>query len=197
MDPSLAVLEAMTSGSREVNSHSSSPIMHSGGQQISSNNHMGASTPKTCAGCGGRIIDRFLLHAVDRYWHTGCLKCSCCQAPLADFNSCFVKAGMILCRNDYLRLFGNGAACGSCGQNIGAGELVMKSTHSVYHVKCFACVTCHNQLVTGDRYSVVNGSILCEQDYPKMLKEQGQGHIQGRSNQKMQFSTAMVWTCVF
>lgn len=90
------------------------------------------------------------------------------------------------------RLFGNGASCGSCGQNIGASELVMKSTNSVYHVKCFTCVTCHNQLVPGDRYSIVNGSILCEQDYPKMLKEQGHSQLQGRGNQKMQFSTAMV-----
>lgn len=70
------------------------------------------------------------------------------------------------------RLFGNGGSCGSCGQNIGAGELVMKSGPSVYHVKCFTCVTCHNQLVPGDRYSIVNGSILCEQDSAKCMKEQ-------------------------
>ncbi|XP_060578853.1 LIM domain transcription factor LMO4-like [Ruditapes philippinarum] len=192
MDPARAGLEAMTSGSREVVHHTTGGNMHSGSQSANQNGHMAPHSVKSCAGCGGRINDRFLLHAVDRYWHTGCLKCSCCQAPLADFNSCFTKAGMILCRNDYLRLFGNGAACGSCGQTIGASELVMKSTNSVYHVKCFACVTCHNQLVPGDRYSIVNGSLLCEQDYPKMLKEQGHSQLQGRGNQKMQFSTAMV-----
>ena len=67
------------------------------------NTQNGSHAFRSCAGCGGRINDRFLLHAVDRYWHTDCLKCSCCQAPLADFNSCFAKAGMILCKNDYLR----------------------------------------------------------------------------------------------
>ncbi|KAL8558171.1 hypothetical protein ACOMHN_035476 [Nucella lapillus] len=57
-----------------------------------------------CAGCGRLIQDRFLLHALDRYWHTGCLKCSCCQAQLGEIGkSCFTKAGMILCRNDYIR----------------------------------------------------------------------------------------------
>ena len=59
---------------------------------------------KSCAGCGGRIIDRFLLFAMERYWHTGCLKCSCCQAQLGEIGtSCFTKSGMILCKNDYIR----------------------------------------------------------------------------------------------
>ncbi|CAG5135156.1 unnamed protein product, partial [Candidula unifasciata] len=62
-----------------------------------------SGVPKACAGCGGRIQDRFLLLAMDRYWHTGCLKCSCCQAQLGEIGtSCFTKAGMILCRNDYI-----------------------------------------------------------------------------------------------
>lgn len=61
-------------------------------------------TIKVCAGCGGKIMERFLLHALDRYWHNGCLKCSCCNAMLADIgSSCFTKAGMILCKNDYVR----------------------------------------------------------------------------------------------
>ncbi|KAK6618963.1 hypothetical protein RUM44_003344 [Polyplax serrata] len=59
---------------------------------------------KICGGCGGKIVERFLLHALDRYWHNGCLKCSCCHAMLADIgSSCFTKAGMILCKTDYAR----------------------------------------------------------------------------------------------
>jgi hypothetical protein len=59
---------------------------------------------KVCAGCGGKIMERFLLHALDRYWHNGCLKCTCCGAMLADIGgSCFTKANMILCKNDYYR----------------------------------------------------------------------------------------------
>lgn len=59
---------------------------------------------RCCAGCGVKIIERFLLHALDRYWHTTCLKCSCCGATLADIgSSCFTRAGMILCKNDYIR----------------------------------------------------------------------------------------------
>jgi len=59
---------------------------------------------QTCAACGQEILDRFLLQAIDRYWHTGCLRCSACQAPLAELGStCFTRAGMTLCRNDYIR----------------------------------------------------------------------------------------------
>uniref|UniRef100_A0A8C5R6V9 LIM domain only 4 n=1 Tax=Leptobrachium leishanense TaxID=445787 RepID=A0A8C5R6V9_9ANUR len=61
---------------------------------------------KRCAGCGGKIADRFLLYAMDSYWHSRCLKCSCCQAQLGEIGtSCYTKSGMILCRNDYIRVY--------------------------------------------------------------------------------------------
>lgn len=74
------------------------------GHHINNNNNNNGTTIKVCAGCGGKIVERFLLHALDRYWHNGCLKCSCCGAMLADIGtSCFTKGGMILCKNDYMR----------------------------------------------------------------------------------------------
>lgn len=153
---------------------------------------------RCCAGCGGKIMDRFLLHALDRYWHNGCLKCTCCQATLADIgSSCFTKAGMILCKTDYIRLFGNTGACSACGQMIPASEFVMRAQNNVYHLKCFACVKCHNQLVPGDRYNLVNGSVLCEQDCLKMLK--GTTSPAGvRKNSKVRVGSAIkVWpTCI-
>uniref|UniRef100_A0A3B5LH23 LIM zinc-binding domain-containing protein n=1 Tax=Xiphophorus couchianus TaxID=32473 RepID=A0A3B5LH23_9TELE len=60
--------------------------------------------PRSCAGCGGKIADRFLLFSMERYWHTRCLKCSCCQAQLGDIGTtCYSKGGMILCRSDYIK----------------------------------------------------------------------------------------------
>ncbi|EEC14029.1 lim-only, putative [Ixodes scapularis] len=69
-----------------------------------------------------------------------------------------------------LWLFGTSGACSGCGQMIPANDYVMRAAQNVYHVKCFACVKCHSQLVPGDRYNLVNGSVLCEQDCLKMLK---------------------------
>jgi hypothetical protein len=68
------------------------------------------------------------------------------------------------------RLFGNSGTCSSCGQSIPASEFVMKAQGNVYHLKCFTCVSCHNQLVPGDRFGIINGSLFCEQDYPKVIK---------------------------
>uniref|UniRef100_A0A8C6LAW4 LIM domain only 4b n=1 Tax=Nothobranchius furzeri TaxID=105023 RepID=A0A8C6LAW4_NOTFU len=96
----------------------------------------GSLSWKRCAGCGGKIADRFLLYTMDSYWHSRCLKCSCCQAQLGDIGtSCYTKSGMILCRNDYIRLFGNSGACSACGQSIPASELVMRAQGNVYHLK--------------------------------------------------------------
>ncbi|RXM97852.1 LIM domain transcription factor LMO4.2 [Acipenser ruthenus] len=104
---------------------------------------------------------------MDSYWHSRCLKCSCCQAQLGEIGtSCYTKSGMILCRNDYIRLFGNSGACSACGQSIPASELVMRAQGNVYHLKCFTCSTCQNRLVPGDRFHYINGSLFCEHDRP-------------------------------
>jgi hypothetical protein len=146
---------------------------------INNTNHNG--TVKVCAGCGGKIVERYLLHALDRYWHNSCLKCSCCAAMLADIGtSCFTKGGMILCKQDYTRLFGNSGACSSCGQMIPASEFVMRcggpspqqpgAPPHVFHLKCFVCSKCLAPLVQGDRYYMLSGSLVCEQDWHKLLK---------------------------
>ncbi|MBN3298615.1 LMO42 factor, partial [Amia calva] len=107
---------------------------------------------------------------MDSYWHSRCLKCSCCQAQLGEIGtSCYTKSGMILCRNDYIRLFGNSGACSACGQSIPASELVMRAQGNVYHLKCFTCSTCRNRLVPGDRFHYINGSLFCEHDRPTAL----------------------------
>uniref|UniRef100_A0A1B6CPF1 LIM zinc-binding domain-containing protein n=1 Tax=Clastoptera arizonana TaxID=38151 RepID=A0A1B6CPF1_9HEMI len=123
-----------------------------------------------------------LRQPLDRYWHNGCLKCSCCGAMLADIgSSCYTKGGMILCKTDYIRLFGSTGACSACGQTIPASEFVMRAgapvaggggppAHHVFHLKCFACSKCGAQLVPGDRYYLLAGSLVCEQDWHKLLK---------------------------
>lgn len=140
------------------------------------------NTVKICAGCGGKIIERFLLHALDRFWHNSCLKCSCCGAMLADIGtSCFTKGGMILCKQDYMRLFGSSGACSACGQAIPANEFVMRTGGGsnpataaaplqIFHIKCFMCSKCMAPLITGDRYYMLSGSLVCEQDWHKLLK---------------------------
>jgi hypothetical protein len=56
-----------------------------------------------CAGCRLRITDKFYLCAVERKWHSACLKCVECGSELENEASCFEREGHIYCRDDYLR----------------------------------------------------------------------------------------------
>lgn len=59
---------------------------------------------RECAGCGKRITERFLLKALDLFWHEDCLKCGCCDCRLGEVGSTlYTKANLILCKRDYLR----------------------------------------------------------------------------------------------
>lgn len=54
-----------------------------------------------CAGCARPILDRFLLHFLDKTWHSGCVKCQMCRKLLDE--KCFYKEGKIYCREDFYR----------------------------------------------------------------------------------------------
>ncbi|XP_076861171.1 LIM domain only protein 3 isoform X2 [Brachyhypopomus gauderio] len=68
--------------------------------------------PKGCAGCNRKIKDRYLLKALDKYWHEDCLKCACCDCRLGEVGSTlYTKANLILCRRDYLRVLFKSELC--------------------------------------------------------------------------------------
>lgn len=59
---------------------------------------------KICAHCGKNIEGKYLLRALDKFWHEECLKCSYCSTQLADLSFKFYfKADLILCKRDYIR----------------------------------------------------------------------------------------------
>jgi len=142
---------------------------------------------KICAGCREKISDRFLLFALERYWHNSCLKCHYCGAMLADVgSSCFTKEGLILCKKDYSSLYGCSGTCTGCGETIPPNEMVAKAIpginsldiqkphkqiiNCVFHLKCFTCAKCGSSLRPGDRYTMLGASLVCEQDWQKLLK---------------------------
>ncbi|XP_067012342.2 LIM domain only protein 3 [Anabrus simplex] len=128
------------------------------------------STPQECAGCGKKITERFLLKALDLFWHEDCLKCGCCDCRLGEVGSTlYTKADLILCRRDYLRLFGNTGYCAACSKMIPAFEMVMRARNNVYHLECFACQQCNHRFCVGDRFYLCENKILCEYDYEERL----------------------------
>ncbi|XP_044014226.1 LIM domain only protein 3-like [Aphidius gifuensis] len=123
-----------------------------------------------CAGCGKTITERYLLKALDLYWHEDCLKCGCCDCRLGEVGSTlYTKANLLLCKRDYLRLFGNTGYCAACSKVIPAFEMVMRARANVYHLECFACQQCNHRFCVGDRFYLCENKILCEYDYEERL----------------------------
>lgn len=104
------------------------------------------TSPQECAGCCKPITERYLLKALDMFWHEDCLKCGCCDCRLGEVGSTlYTKANLILCKRDYLRLFGNTGYCAACSKVIPAFEMVMRARSNVYHLECFACQQCNHR----------------------------------------------------
>lgn len=134
----------------------------------------GQSEKAACHGCGRAIKDRWLLRAVDRFWHENCLRCSYCQCALAAVGSTlFARADLLFCRRDYVRLFGSTAYCSYCEESIAACDMVMRAKENVYHLECFACFKCQHRFCVGDRYYLLGARILCEADYEAHLRQFG------------------------
>ncbi|KYN34798.1 Rhombotin-1 [Trachymyrmex septentrionalis] len=112
----------------------------------------------------------YLLKALDMFWHEDCLKCGCCDCRLGEVGSTlYTKANLILCKRDYLRLFGNTGHCAACSKVIPAFEMVMRARTNVYHLECFACQQCNHRFCVGDRFYLCDNKILCEYDYEERL----------------------------
>ncbi|XP_074655751.1 LIM/homeobox protein Lhx9-like [Tubulanus polymorphus] len=125
--------------------------------------------PSICAGCSGRIVDRFYLMAVDKQWHTSCLKCSECCLRLDSELTCFAKDGNIYCKEDYYRRFAV-KRCARCHMGIAANELVMRAKDCVYHISCFTCASCHQSLTPGEQFGMKDSMIYCRAHYELLIQ---------------------------
>ncbi|XP_074858973.1 LIM/homeobox protein Lhx9 isoform X2 [Carettochelys insculpta] len=125
--------------------------------------------PALCAGCGGKISDRYYLLAVDKQWHLRCLKCCECKLALESELTCFAKDGSIYCKEDYYRRF-SVQRCARCHLGISASEMVMRARESVYHLSCFTCATCNKTLSTGDHFGMRDSRVYCRAHFESLLQ---------------------------
>nr|ABO93218.1 Lhx2 [Platynereis dumerilii] len=129
----------------------------------------GEVEPAPCAACGGKIIDRYYLLAVDKQWHINCLKCADCHLPLDSELTCFAKDGDIYCKEDYYRRFA-AKRCSRCHLAISANELVMRAREHVFHIGCFTCASCAKALTTGDYFGMKDHLIYCRSHYEHLMQ---------------------------
>ena len=80
------------------------------------------------------------------YWHEDCLKCGCCDCRLGEVgHSLYTKGNLILCKRDYLRLFGSTGYCAACNKVIYCTlqyTVVHCSTVVVHFITLFTAVNC-------------------------------------------------------
>ncbi|KAJ6639842.1 LIM domain only protein 3 [Pseudolycoriella hygida] len=127
--------------------------------------------PHFCAKCDKQICDRYFLKALNLFWHEDCLKCGCCDCRLGDVgSSLYTRENFLLCKSDYMRLYGNTGLCSACNKLIPAFEMVMRAKRNVYHLECFACQQCSHRFCVGDRFYLCENKILCENDYEERLQ---------------------------
>jgi len=132
----------------------------------------------SCCKCHKEIYDRVYLYADNRHWHFECLTCEKCLNLLANTGTkCYFKDGMILCRNDYVRM--KMPVCAACQQFVKPDSYVHKipcpnmnsinnnfneySDLLIYHPSCLSCFKCQNFLRKGDKYILKpdNMGIVC------------------------------------
>ncbi|XP_075435490.1 LIM/homeobox protein Lhx2 [Ascaphus truei] len=136
----------------------------------------GDRTAALCAGCGGKISDRYYLLAVDKQWHMRCLKCCECKLNLESELTCFSKDGNIYCKEDYYRRF-SVQRCARCHLGISASEMVMRARDLVYHLNCFTCTTCNKMLTTGDHFGMKDNLVYCRLHFETLIQGEYQVHF--------------------
>ncbi|XP_062815567.1 LIM/homeobox protein Lhx2 isoform X3 [Anolis carolinensis] len=130
---------------------------------------VGGEHAALCAGCGGKISDRYYLLAVDKQWHMRCLQCCECKLNLESELTCFSKDGSIYCKEDYYRRF-SVQRCGRCHLGISASEMVMRARELVFHLSCFTCASCARVLATGDHFGLKDGLVYCRPHFEALLR---------------------------
>ncbi|KIH42497.1 LIM domain protein [Ancylostoma duodenale] len=103
-----------------------------------------------CAGCAQPILDRYVFNVVGKSWHQACLRCSDCLSPMSD--TCFSRDGLILCRSDFARRYGQ--RCAGCDGALEKEDLVRKARDKVFHIQCFQCSVCQRRLDTGEQVKI-------------------------------------------
>lgn len=102
-------------------------------------------------------------HSLITHWHSSCLVCTQCRCQLTQ--KCYMRNGKAYCREDFFRQFAK-TRCAHCDLGVAPSSQVRRAQDNVYHLDCFSCVICKQQLNTGDEfYLMEDNKLVCKTDY--------------------------------
>ncbi|XP_070815721.1 filamin-binding LIM protein 1 [Chaetodon trifascialis] len=99
------------------------------------------------------------IEALNRTYHDGCFQCRSCHIPLAG-KQYYNKAGIPLCEDCYQASL---ELCWACGEAI--TDHVIRALERAYHLSCFTCATCKQQIGEQAFAQGEVGEVYCLQDY--------------------------------
>ncbi|CAJ1052077.1 filamin-binding LIM protein 1-like [Xyrichtys novacula] len=99
------------------------------------------------------------IEALNRTYHEGCFQCRSCHSPLAGKHY-YNKAGIPLCEECYQASL---ELCWACGESI--TDNVIRALERVYHLSCFTCATCKQQIGEQPFAQGEVGEVYCLPDY--------------------------------
>uniref|UniRef100_A0A8C4EK92 Filamin binding LIM protein 1 n=1 Tax=Dicentrarchus labrax TaxID=13489 RepID=A0A8C4EK92_DICLA len=130
--------------------------------------HGGASAPASdpqspkpvCGFCRKPVaLSEPAIEALNRTYHDGCFQCRSCHIPLAG-KQYYNKAGIPLCEDCYQASL---ELCWACGEAI--TDHVIRALERAYHLSCFTCATCKQQIGEQAFAQGEVGEVYCLQDY--------------------------------
>ncbi|XP_029007163.1 filamin-binding LIM protein 1 isoform X2 [Betta splendens] len=101
------------------------------------------------------------IEALNRTYHDSCFQCRSCHIPLAG-KQYYNKSGIPLCEACYQASL---ELCWSCGEVI--TDHVIRALERAYHLSCFTCITCKQQIGEQAFAQGEVGEVYCLQDYYK------------------------------
>ena len=75
------------------------------------------------------VLKQWCFQVGDKCWHSQCLRCSVCHMPLNSHSSCFLKYDQVLCKVDYIRLYGT--KCSKCCHPITQSDWIRRAHDQV------------------------------------------------------------------
>ncbi|KAM3621958.1 uncharacterized protein V6R79_018262 [Siganus canaliculatus] len=99
------------------------------------------------------------IEALNRTYHDTCFQCRSCHIPLAG-KQYYNKAGIPLCEDCYQASL---ELCWACGEAI--TDHVIRALERAYHLTCFTCATCKQQIGEQAFAQGEVGEVYCLQDY--------------------------------